>query len=88
MFIVGVAFDWLAVRTQKVTFTAAAFLNLNVAAASVFPVLLSGLVVWRWQLEGQRMKGVRTDHPAELVDSLPRAARSLLPCPLGAAQRS
>jgi uncharacterized membrane protein len=62
LFIAGVAFDWLAVRTNKETFAAAAFLNLSVAAASVFPVLLSGLIAWQWQLEGQRIKGVLLYH--------------------------
>jgi uncharacterized membrane protein len=57
-FIVGVAFDWLAVRTKKEMFATAAFLNLSVAAASVFPVVLSGLIAWQWQLDGQRVKGV------------------------------
>lgn len=62
LFIVGVAFDWLAVRTKKETFATAAFLNLSVAAAFVFPVLLSGLLAWQWQLEGQRVKGVLLYH--------------------------
>jgi uncharacterized membrane protein len=32
MFIVGVAFDWLAVRTEKTAITTAALLKLSVAA--------------------------------------------------------
>ena len=62
LFIVGVAFDWLAARTKKETFAAAAFFNLTVAAASVFPVLVSGLLAWQWQLEGQRVKGILLYH--------------------------
>jgi hypothetical protein len=37
-------------------------LNLSVAAASVFPVLVSGLIAWQWQLEGQRINGVLLYH--------------------------
>ncbi len=44
MFIVGVAFNRLTVRTKQEAFATAAFLNLSVAADSVFPVVLNELV--------------------------------------------
>jgi len=62
LYIVGVAFDGMAARTKREAFAAAAFLNLTVAVVSVFPVLLSGMVAWHWQLEGQRVKGILLYH--------------------------
>ncbi|MGB7847296.1 MAG: DUF2231 domain-containing protein [Candidatus Acidiferrum sp.] len=62
LFIVGVAFDFLAVWTKRQVFGAAALLNLSAAAVTVFPTLLSGLIAWQWQLEGQRLKGILLYH--------------------------
>jgi uncharacterized membrane protein len=62
LFIAGVAFDWLAARTKRETFATAAYFNLTAAAAFVFPVLLSGVIAWQWQLEGQRVKGILLYH--------------------------
>ncbi len=57
LFIVGVAFDLVAQWKQKVTLAAAAYYNLLVAAVSTLPVMASGLLAWRWQLEGAKLKG-------------------------------
>ena len=62
LFIVGVALDWLATRTKRATFATAAYFNFTVAAASVLPVVLSGLAAWQWQLEGQHVKGILLYH--------------------------
>ncbi len=39
-----------------------AYYNLLVAAISTVPVVATGLLAWRWQLEGQRLKGTLLLH--------------------------
>ena len=39
-----------------------AYYNLLVAAISCVPVIATGLLAWRWQLEGQRLKGILLQH--------------------------
>lgn len=41
---------------------AVAYYNLLIAALSCLPVVATGLLAWRWQLEGQRLKGVLLQH--------------------------
>ena len=62
LFVVGVAFDFIAGWTKNRALAAAAYYNLFVAAVSVPPVLATGLLAWQWQLEGQRLKGVLLLH--------------------------
>jgi uncharacterized membrane protein len=62
LFIIGVVFDGLAVWTKREAFAAAAFFNLSAAALAVPPTLLTGLLAWRWQLEGQPLKGLLLYH--------------------------
>jgi uncharacterized membrane protein len=57
LFIVGVAFDFVAQWKRKDTLAAAAYYNLLVAALSTLPVLGTGILAWRWQLEGAKLKG-------------------------------
>lgn len=62
LFIAGVAFDGIAAWTRREVFARAAFFNLTVAAIAVVPALLTGILAWQWQLEGQRLKGVLLYH--------------------------
>lgn len=62
LFIVGVAFDFLAQWRKRAGFAAAAYCNLTVAAISTLPVIASGLLAWQWQLEGQELKGILLLH--------------------------
>jgi uncharacterized membrane protein len=62
LFIGGVAFDFVAQRTKNHLLAAAAYYNLFAAAISALPVLVTGLLAWQWQLEGQRLKGVLLLH--------------------------
>jgi uncharacterized membrane protein len=62
LFIAGVAFDFLAIRTRREAFAAAAFFNLSAAALFVLPTFASGVMAWQWQLEGHRLKGVLLYH--------------------------
>jgi uncharacterized membrane protein len=57
LFLVGVAFDCVAQWTRNATLAAAAYYNLAVAALSTVPAVATGIIAWRWQLEGASLKG-------------------------------
>ncbi len=63
LFIAGVVFDFLAHWTKRQFLAAAAYCNLLAAAVVTVPVLITGILAWQWQLEGQRLKGVLLLHP-------------------------
>src|SRR4029077_11472501 len=58
LFIIGVLFDFLAQRTEQRVLAAAAYYNLLVAAIATIPVIITGIVAWQWELEGQKLKGM------------------------------
>ncbi len=60
--LVSILFDFLAHSTKKRVLAEVAYYNLLVAAISTVPVVASGLLAWRWQLEGQRLKGTLLLH--------------------------
>ena len=62
LFLTGVLFDFAGLRKPRPTLAAAAFANLMAAAISVPFVLTSGILAWRWQLEGQRLHGLLLFH--------------------------
>jgi uncharacterized membrane protein len=62
LFLAGVAFDFAAQRRRTIAWATAAYYNLTVAALSSVPVVATGLMAWRWQLEGQRLKGTLLQH--------------------------
>ena len=62
LFIIGVLFDFLAYRTRRRVLAAAAYCNLFAAALATIPVLLTGILAWQWELEGQRLKGILLFH--------------------------
>jgi uncharacterized membrane protein len=62
LFIAGVVFDFLAQWTKRQFLAAAAYCNLLAAAAVTVPVLITGILAWQWQLEGQRLKGILLMH--------------------------
>jgi uncharacterized membrane protein len=62
LFIAGVAFDFLAQWTRRQFLAAAAYCNLLAAAVATVPVLITGILAWQWQLEGQRVKGILLMH--------------------------
>jgi uncharacterized membrane protein len=64
LFITGVAFDYAAQWTKRRGLVDAAYYNLLLAAASTLPVLMTGLLAWHFQLEGQKLKGVLLQHLA------------------------
>jgi uncharacterized membrane protein len=62
LFMTGVAFDWVAQWTKRRALSEAAYYNLLLAAASTLPVVVTGVLAWRFQLEGQRLKGILLLH--------------------------
>ena len=62
LFIVGVAFDFVAQWTKQRVLAAAAYCNLLAAAVATVPVVITGIFAWQWQLEGQRLKGILLMH--------------------------
>ena len=62
LFLVSVMFDFIAQWRKDRTLAAVAYYNLLVAAISTLPVMATGLLAWRWQLEGHRLKGILLQH--------------------------
>jgi uncharacterized membrane protein len=62
LFIIGVLFDFLAQWRKQRLLAAAAYYNLLVAAIATIPVVISGILAWRLELEGQRLKGILLMH--------------------------
>jgi uncharacterized membrane protein len=62
LFIAGVLFDFLGQWTKRERLAAAAYCNFLLAALSTIPVLVTGILAWQWQLEGQRLKGILLQH--------------------------
>lgn len=55
-------FDLLALRQRDRGWAAAAYYNLSIAAAAVIPTAITGLLAWRWQLEGAQLRGILRLH--------------------------
>lgn len=62
LFISAVAFDFLAQWTRRNGLAEATYYNLLLAAITTLPVLVSGVLAWQFQLEGQRLKGILLLH--------------------------
>src|ERR1700731_1383962 len=62
LFLAAVAFDFLAQWTQRRGLGDAAYYNLVGAAISTLPVLVTGILAWQFQLEGQKLKGILLLH--------------------------
>lgn len=62
LLIVGVVFDLASLWKKNTDLAAAAYYNLLVAALSTPLVLVSGILAWRWQLEGTHLKGNLLTH--------------------------
>jgi uncharacterized membrane protein len=62
LFIIGVLFDFLAQWKKQRVLASAAYYNLLVAAIATIPVVITGIVAWQWELEGQKLKGILLMH--------------------------
>jgi uncharacterized membrane protein len=62
LFISAVAFDLMAQWTKRRGLADATYYNLLGAAISTLPVLVTGILAWQFQLEGQKLKGILLLH--------------------------
>ena len=62
LFLAGVGLDFAASWTRRRDLALAAYCNLSLAAVSVLPAAATGLLAWRWELEGRRLKGILLLH--------------------------
>jgi len=62
LYFVGVLFDVLSLGKKKGALSSAAYYNLALAALSTVPVVATGLLAWRFALEGQALKGILLLH--------------------------
>src|ERR1700688_1113875 len=62
LFLAAVAFDFLALWTKRRALADAAYYNLLFAAISTLPVIVTGLLAWHFQLEGERLRGLLLMH--------------------------
>jgi uncharacterized membrane protein len=62
LFITGVALDFAAQWTKRQSLAIATYINLLLAAVTALPAVATGLVAWRWALEGQRLRGILLLH--------------------------
>lgn len=62
LFITAVVFDLVSHWTKRRSLATAVYYNLLGAAISTVPVLATGLLAWRFQLEGQKLKGILLLH--------------------------
>jgi uncharacterized membrane protein len=62
LFMIGVLFDFLGQWTKRHLLATAAYCNLFVAALTTIPVVITGVLAWQWELEGQRLKGILLMH--------------------------
>jgi uncharacterized membrane protein len=54
---VGATFDVLSERTKNASLAIVAYYNLLIAAIAAVPTVITGILPWRWALEGARLKG-------------------------------
>jgi uncharacterized membrane protein len=62
LFITGVGLDLLSRGKRNSQLAGAAYLNLSIAAATVIPVVVTGLLAWHFALEGEKLKGLLLMH--------------------------
>jgi uncharacterized membrane protein len=62
LFIAGVVFDFLAQSVKRRALGAVAYYNFLGAAISAVPVVVTGILAWQFELEGQKLKGILLMH--------------------------
>ena len=62
LFMTGVGFDLLSRGKGDSRLASAAYLNLCLAAATVLPAVMTGLLAWQFALDGKRLKGLLLLH--------------------------
>jgi uncharacterized membrane protein len=64
LFITGVGLDLLSRGKPQSQLGSAAYLNISIAAVTVIPALLTGILAWQWALAGKRLQGLLLFHVA------------------------
>jgi uncharacterized membrane protein len=62
LFIVAVFFDFMEQWMKRMELAEAAYFNLLVAAILAVPAGITGILAWKFQLEGQKLKGILLMH--------------------------
>jgi len=62
LFLAGVTFGLLGTWRKRALLEEVAYYNLLAAAWSTLPALATGLMAWRFQLEGQKLRGLLLLH--------------------------
>ena len=62
LFMTGVGLDLLSRGKRDSHIASAAYWNLSMAAATVIPAVLTGLLAWQFALDGKRLKGLLLLH--------------------------
>ena len=62
LFLAGVTFGLLGTWRKRALLEEVAYYNLLAAAWSTLPALATGLMAWRLQLEGQKLRGLLLLH--------------------------
>ena len=62
LFITGVGLDLLSRGKCNSQLASPAYLNLSIAAATVLPAVVTGLLAWQFALDGKRLKGLLLLH--------------------------
>jgi uncharacterized membrane protein len=62
LFMTGVGLDLISRGKQNSPLASAAYLNFAIAAATVVPAIVTGLLAWQFVLEGKRLKGLLLLH--------------------------
>lgn len=62
LFLTGFLFDLAAGWKRSSSFGAVAYYNVILAAVAAVPAVLTGLLAWRWELDGRRLHGVLLLH--------------------------
>jgi uncharacterized membrane protein len=62
LFLTGVVFDLLSRGKRSSQLAAVAYFNICVAAATVIPVIGTGLLAWQFVLDGKKLKGLLLWH--------------------------
>ena len=62
LFTCGVGLDLLSRGKRHSHFATAAYLNLCIAAATILPAAVTGLLAWQFALDGKRLRGLLLLH--------------------------
>jgi len=57
LFLASFAFDLLARWRRDRNLATVAYYNLTAAAIATLPAVVTGLIAWRWLLEGEKLRG-------------------------------